>query len=193
MCIRDRLIIQRWLHEVVPAKLQSRLVIDLTRSQRQRLSKAGVPSSAKAEIIERVAGAVGVDSAGGYTVPEVWSDMIVESAAKEYGALAAGATVIDLDSFGQLNIPHDANESAVKGRLVAENTVIPEATLAFGERVITPYSFTSDVLPVSYSLLLQSKFDLVSYITRRLDERLCLLYTSPSPRDRTRSRMPSSA
>ena len=27
----------------------------------------------------------------------------------------------------------------------------------------------------------------------RLEDRLCLLYTSPSPRDRTRSRMPSSA
>ena len=28
---------------------------------------------------------------------------------------------------------------------------------------------------------------------RELDEWRCLLYTSPSPRDRTRSRMPSSA
>ena len=28
-------------------------------------------------------------------------------------------------------------------------------------------------------------------VTRKLD--ICLLYTSPSPRDRTRSRMPSSA
>ena len=35
--------------------------------------------------------------------------------------------------------------------------------------------------PVTFSALL-----------RRLDE-ACLLYTSPSPRDRTRSRMPSSA
>ena len=28
---------------------------------------------------------------------------------------------------------------------------------------------------------------------RRIDREVCLLYTSPSPRDRTRSRMPSSA
>ena len=27
----------------------------------------------------------------------------------------------------------------------------------------------------------------------KLDVKICLLYTSPSPRDRTRSRMPSSA
>ena len=31
-----------------------------------------------------------------------------------------------------------------------------------------------------------------SYVSRKLFKR-CLLYTSPSPRDRTRSRMPSSA
>ena len=30
-------------------------------------------------------------------------------------------------------------------------------------------------------------------LQERLDLRTCLLYTSPSPRDRTRSRMPSSA
>ena len=30
-------------------------------------------------------------------------------------------------------------------------------------------------------------------ILKRIDPKGCLLYTSPSPRDRTRSRMPSSA
>ena len=33
----------------------------------------------------------------------------------------------------------------------------------------------------------------VPYAKESLDYYLCLLYTSPSPRDRTRSRMPSSA
>ena len=35
----------------------------------------------------------------------------------------------------------------------------------------------------------------MSYMERNFDKRMdtCLLYTSPSPRDRTRSRMPSSA
>ena len=31
------------------------------------------------------------------------------------------------------------------------------------------------------------------YTGRKQDPKVCLLYTSPSPRDRTRSRMPSSA
>ena len=34
---------------------------------------------------------------------------------------------------------------------------------------------------------------IAGYITRYIQRRTCLLYTSPSPRDRTRSRMPSSA
>ena len=33
----------------------------------------------------------------------------------------------------------------------------------------------------------------LAYISDRIPDRTCLLYTSPSPRDRTRSRMPSSA
>ena len=34
---------------------------------------------------------------------------------------------------------------------------------------------------------------LVKYLDPGARSRVCLLYTSPSPRDRTRSRMPSSA
>ena len=37
------------------------------------------------------------------------------------------------------------------------------------------------------------KSTLVRHINRLLEPTSCLLYTSPSPRDRTRSRMPSSA
>ena len=32
-----------------------------------------------------------------------------------------------------------------------------------------------------------------NYPITGIEEKICLLYTSPSPRDRTRSRMPSSA
>ena len=34
---------------------------------------------------------------------------------------------------------------------------------------------------------------IIEMVIRWLDSNICLLYTSPSPRDRTRSRMPSSA
>ena len=38
-----------------------------------------------------------------------------------------------------------------------------------------------------------SLYDLVCRSEEQVEEHSCLLYTSPSPRDRTRSRMPSSA
>ena len=38
----------------------------------------------------------------------------------------------------------------------------------------------------------RKELDLLAHWSRKLDD-ACLLYTSPSPRDRTRSRMPSSA
>ena len=51
----------------------------------------------------------------------------------------------------------------------------------------------------SASLLIQEnadpevKFDFVQYLERLVPPSSCLLYTSPSPRDRQKSRMPSSA
>ena len=41
--------------------------------------------------------------------------------------------------------------------------------------------------------ILESKIDLTLEDLIAQEDRVCLLYTSPSPRDRTRSRMPSSA
>ena len=47
---------------------------------------------------------------------------------------------------------------------------------------------------LSQALQIEKYFDQIFRHTRTLAEnRICLLYTSPSPRDRTRSRMPSSA
>ena len=45
--------------------------------------------------------------------------------------------------------------------------------------------------PVTDQIL--GKLEEIEERLRRIEEKLCLLYTSPSPRDRTRSRMPSSA
>ena len=54
----------------------------------------------------------------------------------------------------------------------------------------------SDFLEVAYLLLngeLPNKTERDKFVTSITNHTICLLYTSPSPRDRTRSRMPSSA
>ena len=57
----------------------------------------------------------------------------------------------------------------------------------------------SAILYRAWQLMLENKSELATLMTREQGKPLkaanndCLLYTSPSPRDRTRSRMPSSA
>ena len=48
-------------------------------------------------------------------------------------------------------------------------------------------NFVGPVIPTLYKLIDVTKETIAEMI------KVCLLYTSPSPRDRTRSRMPSSA
>ena len=64
--------------------------------------------------------------------------------------------------------------------------------LTFDDVLLQPQA--SDILPADAVLKtrLTKKIDInVPLISAAMDT--CLLYTSPSPRDRTRSRMPSSA
>ena len=68
-----------------------------------------------------------------------------------------------------------------------------ESILYFGDTARLPYGVKSRDLIIQYSMQIanfliknDAKMIIVACNT-------CLLYTSPSPRDRTRSRMPSSA
>ena len=58
------------------------------------------------------------------------------------------------------------------------------------------YLAIDNILDGPFREFLATYFDLKAFGTNTREEYLyylCLLYTSPSPRDRTRSRMPSSA
>ena len=71
-------------------------------------------------------------------------------------------------------------------------------TWSWGNKLFWNYQFTNDDdLRETYNEALRRGFDLIdtadSYGTGNLQGRSCLLYTSPSPRDGTSSRMPSSA
>ena len=53
--------------------------------------------------------------------------------------------------------------------------------------------YSSDKIRVSNCARYYLRYDITRGNQLRLSPSICLLYTSPSPRDRTRSRMPSSA
>ena len=71
--------------------------------------------------------------------------------------------------------------STGRGADVARSMAIP----VFGGMLVEP--FTSFIVPTLYCAYREIRWKI------GLDDSVCLLYTSPSPRDRTRSRMPSSA
>ena len=80
------------------------------------------------------------------------------------------------------------------------DTFIDDSWLEKGLSKNTLSAYRHDIISFSNwykgsSLLDVSRGDLLDYLATRLKEGYsgCLLYTSPSPRDRTRSRMPSSA
>ena len=57
-------------------------------------------------------------------------------------------------------------------------------------------AYTEDSLWRNRAEFLQGREEIVAFLRRKWDRELdyrCLLYTSPSPRDRQKSRMPSSA
>ena len=62
-----------------------------------------------------------------------------------------------------------------------------------GAAAAAPVQAQASVDTSGLERMISSRIDMVEDILNRVENRLCLLYTSPSPRDRTRSRMPSSA
>src|SRR5665811_833728 len=69
---------------------------------------------------------------------------------------------------------------------------------ADGKRLYMEITNTKDITSVDYELSYTTTDDIPRGAIGHVDiktpgQKICLLYTSPSPRDRTRSRMPSSA
>ena len=79
---------------------------------------------------------------------------------------------------------YKANRSDPPDELIPQFSIIRDATNAIGLPVVEMEGYEADDLIATYS-------DIASKMNKNVI--ICLLYTSPSPRDRTRSRMPSSA
>ena len=96
--------------------------------------------------------------------------------------------------------PGDLDASQLGAVVVPAGALGGEAVLACLERNVllitvenpAVLSVTADALGLSQGVLQASSYSEAAGLVLALREG-CLLYTSPSPRDRTRSRMPSSA
>ena len=104
--------------------------------------------------------------------------------------------VIDDYELSQFNFPelNDENDTATSKTtdVIEKPTVAPKTSVAKNtnlDKKETTASLVSEA-PKETGLRMPEKKDTVIAVKK---ETPCLLYTSPSPRDRTRSRMPSSA
>ena len=87
--------------------------------------------------------------------------------------------------------------AAVSGYLVAQDKEVPQPAPLTIETDSRPIERVGGAQPTSYApMLAKARQSVVSVYTSevvRYVNRSCLLYTSPSPRDLSTSRMPSSA
>ena len=87
-----------------------------------------------------------------------------------------------LDGFDELSEQQRTKKSCISELLNGD--ILPKATLLITSRPLAT---------VSLNQLLPHEPDQHIGVVGFSEDDICLLYTSPSPRDRTRSRMPSSA
>ena len=117
--------------------------------------------------------------------------------------MRAGCTFADFDGYGTFHAAFDARVSLVQCTF-ADNTLFPSdfgaAVIAAGAFLGSPQvrlegcTFSNNTPSTLPTLLADHReADVGDEAVFYSDSPSCLLYTSPSPRDRTRSRMPSSA
>lgn len=120
---------------------------------------------------EKRAQAVGTGSAGGYTVPQGFFDTLTD-ALKWYGGIRASrATVLKTATGNALPMPTD-NDTTNMGELVAENSPVTAADVAFGQKILNAYKFSSKTVLVSLELLQDSAFDVEAFLAKKLGQRL---------------------
>ena len=92
----------------------------------------------------------------------------------------------------------DVRQKMVKGVNTLANavkvTMGPKGKNVVLERSFGAPTITKDGVSVAKEIELEEKFEnMGAQMVKEVASKTCLLYTSPSPRDRQKSRMPSSA
>ncbi|MFG2144128.1 phage major capsid protein [Streptomyces sp. NPDC048696] len=116
------------------------------------------------------AGATSPNTAGGFLIPTELLATMTE-AMKAYGGLLGLANVITTASGNPLNWP-TSDETASVGAILAENQPITEQDVAFGQKSIGAYMYTSKLVRLSLQLLQDSAFDLETWLPKKLGERI---------------------
>lgn len=116
------------------------------------------------------AGATSPGSAGGYFIPTETVNRITETM-KAFGGLLGAANVITTASGNPLNWPTN-NDTSNVGAILAENAQITEQDVTLGQKSLGAYTYTSKLVRISLQLLQDNVFNMESWLTGKLGERI---------------------
>lgn len=109
-------------------------------------------------------------TAGGYTIPqEFLRDMV--RVMKSFGAVQRVARTVTTDSGASMPFPSVDDTSNV-GAILGENTQVSEQDVAFTQKPLGAFMYTSKLVRVSFQLLQDSAFDIESELRDLLGERI---------------------
>lgn len=111
------------------------------------------------------------DALGGYTVPTTMAAGITEAMLAFGGMRQSRATILPTDSGADLVMVTD-NDTSNEGAILTENSGTSEQETGFGQVILRSYVYSSKMIKVSRQLLADSAFDLESYLSRKLAQRL---------------------
>lgn len=112
-------------------------------------------------------------SSGAYLIPEGFR-YTLEEAMLAYGGGMLDPAVVEVvrsTTGNPVMMPTD-NDTAQKGVRIDENTQITEQDVAFGQKRIDAYLYSSKLVRVPVTLMQDSAFDMNSYLARKLGERI---------------------
>lgn len=140
--------------------------------QDQRASAATRMQSIDASAVGRFMNAQSTssDTGGGYLVPDGF-DAVLNRAELMYSGMMEVSKIITTDSGNDINYP-TANDTANKGRILGENTLVTETAVNFGTIKMGAYTFSSDIVLLSNELLQDSAINLDSLFPDLLGERI---------------------
>lgn len=112
----------------------------------------------------------GVPAAGGYTVPATFRDKLIEQL-KTFGGMLQVAEVLTTTTGANFSWPTN-DDTNNKGAILAENTQVTEQDVVLGTASIDAYKYTSKMVRVSVELLQDSAFDVDTWLSGKLSERI---------------------
>jgi HK97 family phage major capsid protein len=128
-------------------------------------ARTGIPGD-----LETRAQSVGTTTAGGFLAPVGFREDLVRTL-KEFGSVRSVATVITTEGGTDLLYPA-VNDTANKGAILAENTQATEQDVAFTQKTIKSWMYSSKVVRVARQLMQDSAFDIEEFLTSILGERI---------------------